>query len=308
MKKSKVLIILTLLCCILVINLAACKDPSGDYTDSMTGEEQFNEYRQIATAVLDKLTGKSQSEISVTKLSADSANGKKNEFTKSERLQGVYDYLGAVEDKEISKSDLVNVSALNFVSTLIYGELWNKYGNTDKFYGVPMKIEWGESISPSESYVVVLSKGARKIAYMYGKDEKAGEVVYVYDIDYVNADEFSAKMISLAMDELNVKSSALNASSYYFYGDTDGRSLIMSGIWKAEESYGELLYKATADSSHYSIKDLSIINSCFSKLRVEYDDIDLKLIRSLKNRYEFSVTREQHNEAAYELLARYGLQ
>lgn len=308
MKKFKVFIVLTALCCLLTVVLVACngsdKGKGGDNgagsgndvgsgnisSGNVSDVNEIEQLRHIMSVVLDEFS--TRLTTASAQLTADVQVGEKASFEKSSAVQQIFGYLDSVEDKEVIDSDneLNKISIKNFISVLAYGELLSDICDTDKIYGVPIEIEMGENISPSKGYVTIKSEGTHIIAYLYGKDDEVGELIYKYDIDYISDTEFSAKMITYSNDKF----------VYYVYGDTDGDSLLMTG--------DTLMYKAQNSDVCYKSTGATTVNSCFNKVNFELADFDFPFIRSLKDSCEKSSTHAQYTEIAEKLCEKYGVQ
>lgn len=311
MKKSiKILIVLTILCCMLVVGLTACSDPA-DNGGSNSGNEsgdvginEIQEFKTIMSAVLDKFAKKPTAQIA----SAAEASGESLDV-----IDEICEYMNGVEGKQEAQGEekeiLDSVAVTNFVAMLAFGEVLSEVSGSDKIYGVPMTLNFGENTVPSVGYAIVQSKGTHRIAYMYGSDEKIGEMVYMYDVDYRGENDFSAKMIALSLKSLDAEPKAdENWFSYYFYGDTDSRACYMTGAKTSDYTDGQVAYKNKNNSSVYTTSDVGVTNTCFSKVKAQYSDIDVELIRTLKQSSKYNITHEQYMKTAGELSKEYGIE
>ena len=280
---------------------------SGDAGGSTSDVSQVEQFRKVITAVLNEFSGRLKTNgVLLSSLSTEIVSGENIDFEKSSALQEIYDYMDTVEDKDIVEEKLMNEIAMrNFIAVRAYGELINKLCNTDEIYGVPIELDMGNDTSPSTAYSIILSEGTHIVVYLYGRDDKTGEMVYKFDVDYVSDSEFSAKMMTLVMPQLDSDDTE-NAFAYYFYGDTDGRALY--GVYNGDNGDSALLYKKADSDACYSSANSDAVNHCFSKVKPEYDAIDLDLIRSLKDSCKCSASYQQYSEIADKLCEQYGIE
>lgn len=282
---------------------ASSGNEDGSQLPSVNESQQF---RKVMSAVLNEFSSRLRTEaVLLTSLATEIVSGENVGFEKSEALQEIFDYMDSVVDKERIEEKLMNEIAIrNFVAVLAYGELIDNSSEADKIYGVPIEIKMRENISPSSFYAVILSEGNHIVVYLYGKDDVLGEVIYKYDIDYVSDSEFSAKMITLNISDVD---DAEDSGVYYFYGDTDGAAL-MIGRNPKDEDNGELLYKSSDGDVSFKSDNIAAFSYCYSKVKSQFADIDFDLIRSLKDTCQTSVTEQEINELADLLCEKYGIE
>ncbi len=313
MKKSiKVLVVAAILCCILAVCLTACNNPDKNNGTGSNGSgnesnnsgnaiNEIEEFRSIMSNVLDKFNTKEEAQL-LSKMST----AKVFEYA-SERE--IYKFMESAEKEVYEKDEILDMVALsNFIAMFSYGEVLSQVSGTDKIYDIPMKVDMGEDIFPHTGYVIVKSKGTHRIAYLYASSEKYGEIVYMYDIDYISAENFSARMLLLTMDTIEIKNERSESISYYIYGDTDNRAIFMKGEWSEEASYGAMAYRDIASGISYITSSEKSVDSCFAKIKSHYEGIDMELLRTLKDNVKYDIAYEQYNKVADELLEKYDVQ
>jgi len=289
-------------------NVGSGNISSGNEGGSTSDVNEVEQFGQIMTAVLNEFSGRLKTNnVLLSNLATEIVSGENVGFEKSPALQEIYDYMDTVEDKEIFEDNLMNeIAVRNFIAVRAYGELINKLCDTDKIYGVPIELDMGKNTSPSTAYSIILSEGTHIVVYLYGKDDTVGEMVYKFDVDYVSDSEFSAKMIMLNMPQLNSDETE-NVYSYYFYGDTDGRTLY--SVYGGNDNGGNgLCYKESDSNVCYRSVNRDAIKQCLSKVKSEYDEIDVELIRALKGSCKCSATYQQYSEIADKLCEQYGVE
>ncbi|MDE5989963.1 MAG: hypothetical protein K2H36_00080 [Clostridia bacterium] len=305
MKKIKTLIVSLILCCLLVICFSACKDPS----DNGDGKDvnEYEEFTQIITTVIEKFAPKKEEGASIAKLAAN--DGTSVGTIKSVSADAAIDYLNSegVKVEDDSYNNTANSMATgNLIYALSIAKALNeKCGVEKEIYDVAMKITSEEE--DYCSYAVITSSKEGKTAYLYSVDGNH-ETLYQIHVEYNSATDFSARMIVLSMDDIVVDGSKSEAASYYFYGDTKGKMLYMMGDWRNPEHQSQVLaYRENSDGKCYSSTDLTSVNTSFSMTKQDYTTIDLQLLRSLKDKAEKSITAEQFNELINGLAEQYGL-
>ena len=180
---------------------------------------KLKEFRSIMTNVLDKFNTKEEAQL-LSKMS-------NCEMVFDTRANVKFIIYGSAEKEVYEKDEILDMVALsNFIAMFSYGEVLSQVSGTDKIYDIPMKVDMGEDIFPHTGYVIVKSKGTHRIAYLYASSERYGEIVYMYDIDYISAENFSARMLLLTMDTIEIKNERSESISYYIYGDTDNRAIL----------------------------------------------------------------------------------
>lgn len=284
---------------------------SGSQSGEVTTKSEIQHLRKVMTAVLNEFSGIAKySNSLLTNLSVGASGDGKVEFEKSVALQDIYDCMGTAENKETVEEKWMNeIAVRNFIAVLTYGELIDQYCNTDKIFGLPLEIKMAENTLPSTAYAIILSEGSRITVYFYGKDDTVGELVYKYDVDYVSDSEFSARMIMLNKSRLDSDDNR-KIGSYYFYGDTDGD--VVCGLYQTnydgDDNGSAITYKSADSDFCYRSADQVAVRQCFSKVKSEYDGIDLELVRSLKNSCQNTVDIQQYNQIADRLCEQYGIE
>ena len=305
--KKKITVIIAMLCVMcMLIALCACdvkddapdgKNDSGDIGSGEDGNgvKEIQKLRQITSAVLDEFSGRLKASVA-SAVSENAVSGDSKGFEKLTALQEISDYMDTVENKYVVEEKLMNEIAIrNFIAVRAYGELINEICEGDKIYGVPFKITNKENTIPSEAYAVILSEGSHITAYLYGKDDEVGECVYKWDIDYVNDKEFSAQMMTM-ID---------GTPTYYFYGDTDGESLFVSCNG---DDTGVIEYKTSNGDDCYSCDNFDVVNNCRSKIKYQFDTIDIEYLRTLKDNCQYSASQQQYYLIADALSEEYGIE
>ncbi|MDE5756049.1 MAG: hypothetical protein K2I23_03080 [Clostridia bacterium] len=310
--KKKITLIISLLCIMsIMIALVACdgKDNSGENGSGQpsgsigsgedgNGVNEVQHFRRVMTAVLNEYSSRLTSSVALTSaLSEELGSGDSNGFEKSAALKEIYDYMNTVEGKEVIEEKIIDEFAIrNFLSARAYGELVNQICETDKIYAKPIKINRKENVSPSTSYAVILSEGTHIIVYLYGSDGEVGESVYKWDINYISDKEFSAKMLTISDGK----------PTYYIYGDTDGESLSIMCNSSSDDG-GVIQYKTSNSDDSYSSSDSNAVKQCLAKVQYEFDSIDFKYLRSLKDAYQNTAEQQQYDDIADALCKEYGL-
>ncbi|MDE6276150.1 MAG: hypothetical protein K2M75_06405 [Clostridia bacterium] len=312
--KKKITVIMALVCIIsMLVAFNACDgnnvpdagNPSGEIgsgapSGSVSQVNQIQQFRSVMTAVLNEFSGRLKNTASLMAvLSGESASGEDKGFEKPVALKEIYDYADTVEGKEVIEDKQINEFALrNFLATRAYGELICQICETNQIYGMPIEIN-SPNASPAKAYVVVLSKGTHITAYLYSNDEKDGENVYKWDIDYVSDSKFSAKMIIMSCGK----------PMYYVYGDTDGEAMFVSrnSSHDSVELQGEVQYKKSDSDECYSLTAQDAVKQCFAKVQYEFDSIDFKYLRALKDSVENTATQQQYDKIADALCKQYGI-
>ncbi|MDE7191933.1 MAG: hypothetical protein K2O35_05665 [Clostridia bacterium] len=323
--KKKITVIIALFCIIsMLVAFAGCAGKGNDNAPggaTGSGQQSGNEdgsqlpsvnesqqFKKVISAVLNEFSSRLKAKnVLLSSLATEIVSGENVGFEKSEALQEIFDYMGAVEDKEsIEEKSMNEIAIKNFVAVLAYGELIDNSSEADKIYGVPIEIKMSENTSPSSCYAVILSEGNHIVVYLYGKDDAVGEVIYKYDIDYISDSEFSAKMITLNISQPDVDD-AEDSGVYYFYGDTDGAALMISGNLKDEDNCA-LSYKSSDGDASFRSDNIDAFGYCYSKVKSQYGNIDFDLIRSLKDTCQNSVTEQEFKELADLFCEKYGIE
>ena len=284
--KKKITVIIALFCIVSVLfALVACdgigdKDKSsesvqsGDKTNSgsqsgeVTTKSEIQHLRKVMTAVLNEFSGIAKYSNSLLTNLSVGASGD-----------------GKVEfEKSVALQDIYDCM----------GTAENKETVEEKWMN---------------EFAVILAEGSRITVYFYGKDDTVGELVYKYDVDYVSDSEFSARMIMLNKSRLDSDDNR-KIGSYYFYGDTDGD--VVCGLYQTnydgDDNGSAITYKSADSDFCYRSADQVAVRQCFSKVKSEYDGIDLELVRSLKNSCQNTVDIQQYNQIADRLCEQYGIE
>ena len=327
MKKIKMIIVSLMLCCLVAICFSACNDPNGDNNGkggNQNGVNEYEEFTTIVSTVIKKYAPQQEQDgVAVAKLAAGiSGNGQESIGTvEGLAVDDVFNYLDYEDSKTQSsqyESTMNNMAVGNLIAVLSYVEALHEVSGDDKVYDVPMKLlpeekdENGIHIKTSGGYAIVKSQGTHRIMYSYVKEGNS-ETVYKYDINYKSKDDFNATMVSVFMNENIVINGSTfmdmqgnnQMSLYYFYGDTNGRSLLMMGDWINADASNTLACKNGNDASVYLFNDNDILRECFLRVYSDYSRIDLTLARSLTSA-EKSFTQARYDKVAKKLCKEYG--
>ena len=314
MKKSKILIVLSVMCCLLLFTFAACdKKPtdngggtgSGAVSGDTTEIKEIEEFRHILDVVIKEFKGKANP----TAVQANSVEFSTEQYAQKGSVEKVYELLDACDNKTDGseyESMCSDLALDGLVTMLAYVETLNEVCGIEDIYGVPMKNVDANDFN--KGYVTVLAKGTCRTIYLYMYEN--GEVVYKYDIDFINDEEFSVSMIMLYMNELKTDGTKDSVtSSYYCYADTDDAFLIMLGDWTENtNSDSDLVaYKKNSQSDIFCVEDSQVLNNCFKAIKDDYAAIELQLLRDMKNNCSNSFTEQQYEENYKKLSEKYGI-
>ena len=325
MKRMKTLIVALLLCCLLAFCFSACKDPNGDGGNggnggndgddgAQTAVNQYEEFTAIITALIkDFAPQKDKDTDTVAKLAMASAPESVGTVESKKRAAAVAVIENLISADGMSEDSRYNTTANQMAAgNLIYAlsiakALNEKCGIEKDIYNVGMKIV-DDSDPDYVSYAVITSNKKTKTAYLYEVDGSV-ETVYQIYVEYNSDTDYTARMIVLSMDGIIVDASKSEASSYYFYGDTDGRMLYMMGDWKHPQHQTQVVaYREDVDGKCYSTDDAEITKLCFNITKNDYTSIDIELLRSLKDSAENTITGEEFNGIIDSLVEEYGLE
>lgn len=318
MKKSiKVLVVTAILCCILAVCLTACNDhdknngtgsngSGNESNNSGNAVNEIQEFKTMMTAVINKFNNDLKPNALMTAVSVSEIE------SGGDYVDDIYTFMDGIEEKEEEQGNgvqiLNNLALSNLIGMLSFGEALHETSGADKIYGIPMKYEFDKQDNLSVGYAIVQSTGTHRIAYLYSNDEQHGEVVYMYDIDYRSENDFSAEMIMLSTNKLDVQLQSGDAwYSYYFYGDTDSRCFYMTGGSDINGLQGSAVYRDMSGANVYSIDGINHVYRCFDIVKNQYTHIDIKLLRSLKDSSEYVITNELYYKIAEDLMKEYGL-
>lgn len=318
MKKSAILIVSMILCCLLLVGLMACKDPQGELPSGNKDVNEVEEFTEIMTAVIGEFVSMAKANTSISTQLA-TADGEVSVGTASrDTVDDAFDYLNEAPDKEDApqyEQMAGSMAVTNLISVLAYVQTLGEVHDVDKIYDKPFRIEpTRETVDDVEvvysgGYAVVKSENNHKILYFYNKDdEHSTEGVYKYDINYKSEDDFSAKMAMVSMDEIELGSTTKETIAYYFYGDTNGRVLFMMGEWNRDmKSNNFVAYRGESEGAFGMFDSEKVVSDCFNFVNNDYNTIDLELVRSLKDGELKSFTWKQYMDTAEKLAKEFGL-
>ncbi|MDE6188772.1 MAG: hypothetical protein K2G37_00600 [Clostridia bacterium] len=276
-KKSLFVVTAIMLCIVLIFSAAAC--------DGKVNEVQ--EYKQILTSIvksyLDNMPEQTESGANLSLLSAELRIESPNEL---------FDVLNGVGEKNSSDFKRWGLPIWYLMDMLSYCESLEEVYGVKKLYGHTIflsEFPYSELGVTQEGYFTVVSKGNRKIAYLYGsKEGGAAESFHIFDIEYINDNNFSVTILLIEEADGGFE------NSYLYFDSNDKFACIdKNSAYFSESSNLDDCFK---------VVDESALENCFSLLQPKFDAVDLDAVRAYDNK-DYHITEEQFN-AAREVVAK----